>query len=98
MDELSSLRELPVKGHIFMGLKAEDTEQNEAIHSAFREMARVECRNDYTLALGKLLEYYQEDARFQMMWHEIEGLRAEVAELAKRIERKEAAPEGSGAF
>lgn len=81
-----------------MGIKAEDTEQNAAIHAAFREMAKVECRNDYTFALGKLLEYYQADAKTQMLWDELQNVRAEVADLKKKLETKKEQKEEEVAF
>lgn len=80
------LREMEVPGTIFLGIKAPDTEFNEAVHSSFREMAEVECKNDYTLALGKLLEYYQADAKLEAFWFALQKVEERVAEIEKSLE------------
>lgn len=81
-----SLEELGVPGFIILKMKADDTEQNRAIHNGFRDFAFVECRNDYTLALGKLLEFYEADAKTEMLWAEVQRLKSEVQELRLRLD------------
>lgn len=93
-----NLRSLTPDGRLILVITAKDTPQNEAIHAAFKEMSAVECRNDYTLALSKLLEYYEEDAKIAMMYHEIEALRHEVASLGKKLESLEPKKDEEGAF
>lgn len=80
-----NLRELGVPGFIFLRMRAEDTEQNQKIHNAFREFAEVECKNDYTLALGKLIEYYQADAKTEMLWEAILRVEQRVALIEAQL-------------
>lgn len=96
MNDEINLSEMGVPGYIWLKMKAEDTEQNRAIHDAFREMANVECKDDYTLALGKLLEYYEMDAKVQLLYHEIESLRSEFIEYKKAQEESSKTPVDDG--
>jgi hypothetical protein len=61
----------PGQSWVRLILKAEDTPQNRAIHDSFREMASIECKDDYTLALAKLLEYYAADAKTEMLYQQL---------------------------
>lgn len=79
-----NLRELSEQGFIRFSIKDKDTPQNQAIHDGFREFARVECRDNYTVALEKLLEYYQSDAKFEILWDKIQELEQRVAVLQTR--------------
>ena len=79
------LREMSAQGFIILKMKAEDTEFNTRIHDAFRELAFVECKNDYTLALGKLLEYYQADAKIEFLWQAIMTLENKILELEQQV-------------
>lgn len=74
-------RDLGVPGYVILKIKAEDTENNQKIFSAFRELAQSECRNDYTLTLRKLLEYYEADAKFEQLWYVIHELEERIATL-----------------
>jgi hypothetical protein len=92
MDEVKTtvdLHGIAEKGYTRFSIKAEDTPQNAATHGAFKEFCEVECDNNYTLGLRKLLENYETDARFEGMWDHIATLRDEVVELQKRVEALE---------
>lgn len=91
-DNLLEIKE-PTK--IFLSLKADDTDKNRKIHEAFRDMAETEfpkCHDNYTLALGKLLDYYDSDSKTEMLWNEIGNLSERVNEL----EHKTREPEKKG--
>ena len=75
-----------VPGFIGLSMRSYDTEQNVKIYQAFREMAKVECRNDYTLALEKLLEYYQVDAKTEILWDAMNKLTERIYALEKKSE------------
>jgi hypothetical protein len=84
------LRELPVdEKYLFIGIRADDTEQNAAIHNGFRMLARIECRNDYTMTLGKLLEYYEGDAKTEMLWAAVQELKEKVDELSLKQTKRD---------
>lgn len=87
------LRELPVDGFIRFSIKAENTEKNSAIHLGFKAFAKMECNDDYTSALEKLLTYYQDEAKYESLWDNIRHLKEEMDELRIVIEDKIAKPE-----
>lgn len=66
------------EGFIRFSIKAEDTEKNVAVHEGFKEFARVECGDDYTLALQILLNNYDMDWKLQEVYAAIADLRAKV--------------------
>lgn len=79
-----NLRSMTPNGYIFIGIKADDTEKNCAIHEAFRQMASVEfpdTHDNYTLTLGKLLEYYETDGKIESLWQAIAEINARLDEL-----------------
>ncbi len=92
MDEVDvNLRGLAEQGFIRFSIRDKDTPQNQAIHDGFREFARVECRDNYTVALEKLLEYYQADAKFEMLWDKVQEFEARIAALQERMDVAQAA-------
>jgi hypothetical protein len=82
------MKGLDVPGYIYLKIRARDTEANAAVIQGFRQMAVIECDNDYTQTLAKLLEYYQADAKTEMLWEELRALKMLVAELSQKIETK----------
>lgn len=90
--------ELGVPGYLKLFIKADYTPQNEKIHDGFREMARLECRNDYTLALGKLLEYYDQDAKLEVFWDELKRLEERIQKLEEASKKPVVYEEDNGAF
>jgi hypothetical protein len=81
MADQLDLRGLSENGFVRFSIKARDTPENIAVHDAFREFARVECDNDFTIALRALLKNYSIDYRFEVMWEHINSLREEVNAL-----------------
>lgn len=77
------LSELDVPGFIYLKLRAEDSETNRKVFDAFRMMAKVECRNDYTIALRKLLEYYEADAKIELLWRAMQAMENRIEELER---------------
>jgi len=68
-------------GFISFGIKAQNTEDHSKTHEAFKEFAKMECGNDYTLALKTLLLYYQEDAKFEALWEYVKDIKFELDEI-----------------
>lgn len=75
-----NLRDL-ADGSIKFSIKARDTDENVAVHAAFKEFCKVECDDNYTAGLRKLLEYYQDDAKYESLWQNIAFLKQEIDEL-----------------
>ena len=85
-----SLRELGVDGFIRFSIKAHNTEENMAVHNAFKEFCKVESDNNYTLGAKKLLEYYQTDYKFEMIVEKLQELEARIEQVeGKPVEDKE---------
>ena len=89
-----NLREIMDPEYIFLSIRADDSEKNRAIHAAFREMARIEfpkTHDNFTLALGKLLEYYDKDAKTEMLWSAVTNCehRLDVLEQSLRAPANE---------
>lgn len=81
LDELDS----PGQAWIRLIMKAEDTEHNRQIHNDFREYSRVYCKNDYTLALERLLRVNEFDAKTELLSRHILTLEQEIGELRKAL-------------
>lgn len=93
MDEInkdidSGVREIPAIGFIRFSIKAEDTENNDMTHKAFKEFCKVECGNDYTLGLKTLLKAYEDDYRFESMWEKIQEMNSRINTLEPKKEEK----------
>ena len=80
-------------GSIRFSIRADDTEENQKVHDAFKEFCKVETDNNYTQGLRKLLEYYQGDFKIEML-HNVQqehavslaDLKGSIIELAKKKE------------
>jgi hypothetical protein len=83
----SSLRDLGVDGFIRFSIKAHNTEENMAVHNAFREFCKVETDNNYTLGIKKLLENYSQDTKFDILYEMIQELEMKVDD--KKSKEKE---------
>lgn len=78
------IKEIAEPSKIFLSIKADDNEKNQRIHDAFREMASVEfpgTHDNYTLTLGKLLEYYETDAKIEMIWEQLQLINQRLDDL-----------------
>lgn len=85
MSEEVNLKDLNVPGFIRFSIKAKDTAENQSIHKAFKEFCAAEVDDNYTLGLRKLLEYYQGDFKYEVLYQEIADLKLELANLKDKI-------------
>lgn len=76
------LRNMGVDGFIGFSVKAKDTEGNRNIIQSFLEFAKEECDDNYTLAIGKLIEGSEENYLGKVL-----GLK--IVELESRLEELE---------
>ena len=72
------LRNMGVDGFIGFSVKAKDTESNRATIKSFLEFAKVECDDNYTIAIRKLIEGNQRDYLFEV-------LSAKILELENKL-------------
>lgn len=88
-----NLNGLSDKGFTRFSVKADDTKENQQVHDAFKEYCRIECDNNYTQGLRKLLEYYQGDFKYEALWDKVVGIEGVNQELQQQINELKAAPE-----
>jgi hypothetical protein len=77
------------KGYIRFSIKADDTEENQAVHDSFKDFCKTETDNNYTLGLKKLLETYSGDTKFDILYQEIQVLKEDIAKLKEKPKEKE---------
>ena len=82
------LRNMGVNGFIGFSVKAEDNDSNRAIIKSFLEFAKVECDNNYTLAIRKLMEGNQRDYLLEVLSGKILELENKLNEV-KGVKKKE---------
>lgn len=75
------------KGYIRFSIRADDTIENKQVHEAFKEFCKVETDNNYTLGIRKLLEYYQEDYKTEMLHAMISEQNIVLADLRGSVEK-----------
>ena len=80
---LGTLKGMGVNGHVGFSVKAKDTDHNRSIVEAFLNFAKTECADNYTLAIKRLLESYQNDYKHELLYDEIERLKKELRESKK---------------
>lgn len=85
-DVASALRSISKDGFIGFNIKAKNTEDNQETHDGFKQFAKNECGDDYTLALKTLLVYYQEEAKFEAIWEVVKQQQYRIDELSQKIE------------
>ncbi len=78
------LREI-AKGFIIFSIKADDTEENEGVHKAFWEFCKVETNNDYTQGIKRLLEFYEADFKYELLYNQIGELRTTLNDLQSSV-------------
>lgn len=83
------LRGIAPKGYISFFIKAEDTEENEAIHAAFKEFCKIEASNNYTIGLSILLRNYQTDYKFEMVANKLLELEQRLDSMDKEKDKKD---------
>jgi hypothetical protein len=82
------------KGFVRFSIRAEDTEENKAVHAAFKDFCRAECDNNYTIGLRTLLNYYAGDYKFEAIWDKIALVEARVIDIEKNVSKKNDADGG----
>ena len=85
----SALRSISKDGFIGFNIKAKNTDDNAGVHDGFKQFAKDECGNDYTLALKTLLVYYQEEAKFEALWEVVKQQQYRIDEVAQKLEDKQ---------
>lgn len=89
MDEIANgLRELPVEGKIRFTISADNTEDNSRVHETFKEFAKTECANNYTLALKTLMNAMQSDFKYESIWDAVKQVQQEVSDLRTKVDSK----------
>jgi hypothetical protein len=88
--ENDGLRDI-ADGTIRFGIKAPDTLENLQIHNAFKNYCKIETDNNYTQGLKRLMEYYQGDFKYEMIFEKLEAqsialenLKASIVEMNKK--------------
>ena len=89
-------------GFIYLGVKARNTERNQATLDAFRLFCKEEADNDYTLGLRILLKGFEEDFKYAAVRDlvmenkvQIDELRNKITDLEAQLKSKK---EDTGAF
>ena len=83
MDE--EIRTIPAdKKIIRFSIKADDTEENQRVHDAFKKFSEIETDNNYTLALRKLLEFWESDWRYEQLSYRIAEIESRISEPEKK--------------
>lgn len=83
------LREvLGENGYIGFSIKAKNTEQNSMIHSEFLAFAKAAAKNNFTKALGILLENFRDDYRFSMLAEDMADLKSRISVLETTAQPK----------
>lgn len=87
-DVTEGFREMGTPGFIRFTIRAQDNESNRKVHEAFKTFCELECDNNYTFGIRKLLEEYEADAKFEALWEQMSMLQARVDELENKIAQK----------
>ena len=88
MEEVN-VRELSDEGKIWFTIRANDTEQNSLIHKGFKEYCKVECNNDYTQGLKRLLELADGESKFEILYAKVVELEERINSLENKGEKEE---------
>jgi hypothetical protein len=97
MDELKTktnemdLRDI-APGFIRFSIKADDTAENQSVHEAFREFCKIETDNNYTQGLRKLLEYYQSDFKYEMIYNKLQDQSCTLDDLRESVIQLQSKP------
>lgn len=84
-DMTEGLRDIGVNGFVRFTIRAQDNESNRATHEAFKRFCELECDNNYTFGIRRLLEEYESDAKIEMLWEQISALQQRVNEIEDKI-------------
>lgn len=58
-------------GFTGLTIKAKDTKENEDVHIMFKDFCKEQTKDDYTLGLKVLLEYFIADGKYTAIWKAI---------------------------
>ena len=85
MEQDMELRDLTDNGFTRFSIKAQDSVENHKVHEMFKEYAKTEWDNNYTLALKSLLALVTEDYKYSASMSMIDKLmqRIEILENEK---------------
>lgn len=90
MDKIADeLRKLPVEGFIWLHVRAVNTKNNSEIHEAFKQFAKEQCDDNYTIALKTLMGGYTTDDRSAILEREVQELKSSMLELKIRVKELE---------
>lgn len=67
--------------YVWFTIKADRTKENESVQKGFKDFCKTETDNNYTQGLRKLLEFYEEDWKYESLHKRIENLEEEVAQV-----------------
>ena len=88
MDDIK-LRDL-ADGTIRFSITAEDNTDNDKTHKDFRQWCKGYTKNDYTIGLRVLLDYYHSNGYFELLWEQLKNLETRITELeAQELPEKE---------
>ena len=80
---IDTLEKMGVNGYVGFSIKAKDNKHNRAIVTSFLDFARIECGNNYTIAIKKLLENNQKDYLLEVISMKVVELENRINELTK---------------
>ena len=81
MELAKEMRKLGEDGFIRFNIRAKNTEHNEEVHKAFQLYAKEVCDDNYTLALERLLDAVESDAKTEMLWEAIKEVHGRIDEV-----------------
>lgn len=88
----NAIRELPAKGFIRFSIKANDTNENQAIHDGFKKFCEVETDSNYTQGLKRLLEHIEMDYKYEALYDKIASQASDIVELKQEIKKLKEKP------
>ena len=74
------VKKMGVNGYVGFSVKAPDTAHNRTVVSAFLDMAKTECSDNYLLAIKKLLECYAADYQYELLYDKVVELESKLEE------------------
>lgn len=88
------IRKIPAQErYIRFSIKCDDTRENQKVHEAFKEFAKLECDNNYTIALRKLLESYQQDWKYESLSMRLMSVESAISAIEREKEEEKKKPE-----
>jgi hypothetical protein len=85
MELEEALRKLPVEGYVWLNIRATNTPENVAIHTAFKDFCKQECDDNYTIGLKVLLGGFSLDGSVPELVSKVKELEEKVSVLQKEV-------------